>query len=207
MPVQPFESVTLTVMSNVPGAPGVPLRRPALESVRPPGSEPLLRVKVAVPLAPLWPNDWLNAASTVLVDVEGFVTVMTWQTMVRAYVGPTPVQPFESVTLTTMLNVPLCVGVPSRMPVPECSVRPVGSAALVASRVKEGVPFAPLCRNVSLNAVPTVPPAFDGFVTVMVWQVTTSVHVGLIPVQPFESVTFALTGTAPLASAVPVPTP
>ena len=52
-PVQPFESVTFTVMAKVPGTDGVPERLPLLESVKPAGSVPLASENVAIPIAPL----------------------------------------------------------------------------------------------------------------------------------------------------------
>ena len=116
-------------------------------------------------------NVALNGASTVPVLVAGFVTVMVWQLMTSVYVAPVPVQPFESVTVTTIGNVPVCVGVPESTPAAE-SVRPAGSVLEV---VNVAVPIAPLCVNVSLNGEPTVPVLLAGFVTVMVWQVMTSV--------------------------------
>src|SRR5689334_25382768 len=82
VPVQPLLSVTVTVMVNVPGTCGEPETTPALESVRPAGSAPLAMVKVAVPMAPLWPNAALNGESTVPVELEGLVTVMVWQLIV-----------------------------------------------------------------------------------------------------------------------------
>ena len=51
---------------------------------------------------------------------------MVWQAMTSVYVGPVPVQPLPSVTLTVIGNVPVCVGVPESSPAAE-SVRPVGS--------------------------------------------------------------------------------
>ena len=82
-----------------------------------------------------------------------------------------PVQPFASVTVTTIGNVPVCVGVPESTPAVE-SVRPAGSVEAV---VKVAVPNAPLCVKVWLNAVPTVPVVVAGLVTVMVWQPMVSV--------------------------------
>src|SRR5438034_6348983 len=110
---------------------------------------------------------------------------MAWQAMTRVYVAPVPVQPFESVTVTTMGNVPGCVGVPERRPLLD-SVRPPGRVDAVE---KVTAPMPPLCVNCSLNAASTVPLLFAGLLTVMVWQPMTSVYVAPLPVQPFESVT------------------
>ena len=49
--------------------------------------------------------------------MTGFVTVIVWQLMTSVYVAPVPVQPFASVTVTTIGKVPgLTVGVPERTP-------------------------------------------------------------------------------------------
>src|SRR3954453_7683407 len=82
MPVQPWPSVTLTVIGKLPVCVGVPDRTPAVESVRPAGSTPLLMVNVAPPTAPLWVKVWLNAALAVPLLVAGFVTVTGWQLMI-----------------------------------------------------------------------------------------------------------------------------
>jgi hypothetical protein len=78
-----------------------------------------------------------------------------------------PVQLLSSVTVTVIGNEPVCVGVPERTPF-GARVRPAGSVPL--ARVKTGVPMAPVCVNVSLNALPAVPLPLAGLVTVMVWQ-------------------------------------
>src|SRR5438270_467465 len=93
---------------------------------------------------------------------------MVWQTMTRLYVGPVPVQPFESVTLTVIGNEPLCIGVPERTPLAE-SDRPLGNVPLASENVAG--PLAPLCVNVWLKAWPAMPALTDGFVTVMAGQV------------------------------------
>ena len=77
----------------------------------------------------------------------------------------------ESVTVTTMGNVPVCVGVPERTPL-VASVSPDGSVDAV---VNVAVPIAPLCVKVSLKGELTVPLAFAGLLTVMVWQAITIV--------------------------------
>ena len=81
MPVQPFASVTLTVIGNVPVCVGVPESVPFVASVRPAGSVLAVSVNVAAPIAPLCVKVWLNGASTVPVVVAGLVTVMVWQPM------------------------------------------------------------------------------------------------------------------------------
>src|SRR5436190_24384667 len=64
-------------------------------------------------------------------------TVMVGQPMVNVYAGPVPLQPFESVAVTVMMNVPLCVGVPERRPVDECGGRPGGGVAVETVNVAE----------------------------------------------------------------------
>src|SRR5438477_474383 len=78
VPVQPFESVTVTTMGKAPCCVVVPERRPAADSEKPVGRV-LAVVKVAVPCALLWPKDWLKATPAVPVVVAGLVTVMVWQ--------------------------------------------------------------------------------------------------------------------------------
>src|SRR5436853_2941951 len=89
--------------------------------------------------------------------------------MWRLYVVPTPVQPWLSVTLTTMGNVPTTLGVPERTPLAE-SDRPAGSVPLKSVNV--AVPMAPLCVKVWLNGAPTVPSVTAGLVMVMTLQQT-----------------------------------
>src|SRR5436305_366601 len=86
----------------------------------------------------------------------------------EAIVPPVPLQPLESVAVTVMVNVPLCVGVPERTPVDALSARPVGSVPLETLQVAE--PRMPLAVKVALKAAPAVPLFAAGFVTVMVWQ-------------------------------------
>src|ERR1700741_3055968 len=88
-PVQPLTSVTFTVIGKEPGCPGVPESPPAVDSVRPDGSDPLSIVNVAgvcVP-TPTCVNVWLNGESTGPVVTPGFVTVMVWQGVTRLYVA------------------------------------------------------------------------------------------------------------------------
>ena len=147
MPVQPLPSVTTTVMLNGPDWSGVPERRPLAESVRPVGSV-LAVVKVAPPIAPLCVNCSLNGVPTVALVLIGLVTVMVWQLIVRVYVAPVPVQPFESVTVTTIGKVPNWFVVPERTPAVD-SVKPLGSVLAV---VNVAVPCAPVCVKVWLKA-------------------------------------------------------
>src|SRR4051794_1593615 len=115
-PKQPFASVALTVIWNVPVWVGVPERTPALGWEDPAGSTPLLSVNVTGAMALPAVKLWLKGTFTVPVFVAGLVTVMTWQLTVSVYVPPTAVQPFASVTLTVIENEPICVGVPERTP-------------------------------------------------------------------------------------------
>ncbi len=117
VPVQPFESVTVATIGKVPFCPGVPERTPAVDRVSPLGSVDAVvkAAGVCVP-TPDCVKVWLNGASTVPVVVPGFVTVIVWQAMTSVYVAPVPVQPLESVTLTTIGKLPFCPGVPERTP-------------------------------------------------------------------------------------------
>ena len=83
VPVQPLESVTVTVIGKLPTCSGTPDNVPSAASVTPAGSEPLASVNVAVPMAPLCVNVAVNDEPAVPVFVDGFVTVMVWQAMVR----------------------------------------------------------------------------------------------------------------------------
>jgi hypothetical protein len=71
-------SVTVTTIGNEPTAVGVPLSRPAADSVRPAGSA-LAVVNVAPPMAPVWVKFWLNAVPAVPVFVAGLLTVIVGQ--------------------------------------------------------------------------------------------------------------------------------
>ena len=82
VPVQPFASVAFTTIGNVPCAPGVPERTPAVDSVRPAGSVDEV-VNVTAPTPPDWVNVWLKAASTVPIVTPGFVTVIVGQVVTR----------------------------------------------------------------------------------------------------------------------------
>src|SRR5947209_4258003 len=87
--------------------------------------------------------------------------------MVSVYVAAVPVQPFESVTFTTIGKVRVCVGVPDRTPAAD-SVRPAGRVLVV---VKVAVALAPLCVKVWLKGLAAVPVVVAGFVTLMVGHV------------------------------------
>src|ERR1043166_1635904 len=87
--------------------------------------------------------------------------------MCRLYVVPTPVQPWLSVTPTTIGKLPTTLGVPERTPLDD-RVRPAGSVPLRSENV--AVPMAPLCVKVWLNGEPTTPSVTDGFVIVMTLQ-------------------------------------
>jgi hypothetical protein len=156
---------------------------------------------VCVP-PPVCVKVWLNAASTVPVVVDGFVTVIVWQEMTRLYVALVPVQPFASVTFTTIGKVPFFPGVPERTPADE-SVSPLGSVEVV-EKVTEPVP--PDCVKAWLKAASTVPVAVDGFVTVIVGQVVTRLY-DVAPTQPAASVAVTVTGNVPGTVGVPERTP
>ncbi len=79
--MQPLLSVAVTVIGNEPVCVGVPESVPFVASVRPAGSV-LEVVNVAVPIAPVWVNVWLNAEFAVPVVVAGFVTLIVWQLIV-----------------------------------------------------------------------------------------------------------------------------
>jgi hypothetical protein len=113
-PVQPFESVALTVNVDMPVLVGVPESRPPLESVRPVGSVPVL-LNVTVPIPPVWENCWLYAVPAVPFErVEG-LTVMVGHVMVRVTLT-LPAQPPLGVAVTVIGKLPVWVGVPLRSP-------------------------------------------------------------------------------------------
>ena len=109
MPVQPFASVTLTVIGKRPVCVGVPESTPA-GGKRQAGRQRAAvqcegdRADAAALREGLAEGDVDRAGG----DMAGLVTVMGWQAMVRLYVGPTAVQPPTSVTLTVIGKVPLC---------------------------------------------------------------------------------------------------
>src|SRR5207248_1565854 len=131
----------------------VPERTPVeLLSVMPLGSAPL-SLQVAVPRMPVAVNVSLKAVPDCTLAWAGLVTVMVLQAMTSEYVGPLAAQPLPSVTVTTMGNVPLWVGVPASSPLVE-RVMPFGSVLAV---VNVAPPSAPVCENCSLKAALTVP--------------------------------------------------
>ena len=97
--------------------------------------------------------------------------MIVWQPITSVYVEPVPVHPLASVTVTTIGNEPVCVGVPDRVPF-VASDRPVGSVLAVVNVV---VPTVLPAVNVWLKAAFAVPVVVAGFVTVIVWQPMTSV--------------------------------
>ena len=121
-------------------------------------------LNVAPAMAPVCVNVALNAAPTVPAVVPGFVTLIVWQLMVRLYVAAVPVQPFASVTVTTIGKVLCCRVVPESRPEDD-SVMPVGSVEAVENVT---APWPPVCVNCSLNGAFTVPVVLTGFVTVIV---------------------------------------
>src|SRR5258706_9429714 len=135
-------------MLKSPDCVGVPSRMPVAECrVRPVGSV-LAVVKAGGPRLPLCVNCSLNGEATVPLVFTGFVTEMALQAMTRLYVAPVPVQPFASVTVTTIGKVPCCVVVPDRTPAVE-SEKPVGSVEAVVNVAGVCVP-TPLCVKVWL---------------------------------------------------------
>src|SRR5207302_2310213 len=66
---QPLASTTCTVIGKLPVCVGVPERTPAVDSVRPVGSAPLLSENVAPPTAPGGVKVWLTAMVAVPVVV------------------------------------------------------------------------------------------------------------------------------------------
>src|ERR1051325_2510609 len=95
-------------MPKLPTTAGVPESVPSLPRVRPAGIVELLE-NVVVPMPPLWVNCWLNGVPAVATVVDGLVTVIVWQLMVRLYVAPLPEQPLASVAVTTIGELPLWV--------------------------------------------------------------------------------------------------
>src|SRR5437764_155447 len=112
-------------------------------------------------------------------------------------------EPLPSVTVTTIGNEPVCVGVPERRPEAE-SERPAGSVEAV---LNVALPMAPDCVNCSLNAAAAVPVVLAGLVTVMVWQPMTRLYAAPVPVQPLPSVTLTTIGNVPTTIGVPARRP
>src|SRR5260221_958477 len=152
VPVQPLESVAVTVMAKVPDCVGVPAKVPLAASESPVGSVPVASENVVVPTPPLWVKTWLKGVPTVPVVTLGFVTVIVWQPIVNVKLSD-PVQPLESVATTVIGNVPVCVGVPESVP-SAASVMPGGN---VLQGWNVTAPMPPLCVYCCVNGAPTVP--------------------------------------------------
>ncbi len=75
-----------------------------------------------------------------------------------------------SVAVTVIGKLPVCVGVPESV-APD-NVSPVGSVPVSANVV---VPTPPVCVNVCVYAVPAAPEEIVVGLTVIVWQLMTSV--------------------------------
>src|SRR4051794_6346847 len=116
--MQPLASRASTLMGNVPVWVGVPLSTPAVLKVRPRGSVEVV-VYVTVPMPPVCLKLSLNGESTVAVVRAGGVTSICWQLTTRPYGALVLLQPFASVTLTRIGNVPDCDGVPESSPASE----------------------------------------------------------------------------------------
>src|SRR3954451_6177405 len=203
LPEQPFASVAVTTIGNVPDCVGVPERTPvALFSVMPAGSvEAVLYATVPIVLPEV--KVTVNGALTVPVLVAGLVTVMVWQPMTSVYVPPFAEQPLPSTTCATIGNEPVCVGVPERTPAVE-SESPAGSVLAV---VKVKVPTVLPAVKLWLKAAFTVPVVVPGLLTVMVWQAMVSVYVVPEPLQLFASVAVTTIGKEPVCVGVPERTP
>src|SRR5258708_37772978 len=93
---------------------------------------------------------------------------MVWQVMVRVYVAPVPVHPFESVALTVIEKVPVCVGVPESVPL-AASESPAGSEPLASENVV--APTPPLWVKLWLNGAAPTPLGTAGLVTMVFEEV------------------------------------
>ena len=113
-------------------------------------------------------------------------------------------QPFESVAVAVIGKLPVCVGVPTRLP-SVASVMPVGSVEAV---VNVTVPTSPVCVNVNAEySVPLVPAGIDDGPRVITWQAITNVYVAPAPWQPLPSVAVTVIGKEPFCVGVPERTP
>ena len=81
--MQPFESVAVTVIENVPVCVGVPESVPLAASESPVGSVPLAMENVVVPTPPLSVKVWLNGAAATPLVTAGLVTMMFGQVICR----------------------------------------------------------------------------------------------------------------------------
>lgn len=140
-PVQPLESVAVTVIGKLPACVGVPLRTPAAK-VMPVGKAPFSE-NVTVPTPPVCANVTAEyAAPTVpLASVLGVTVIAAHPAAIVSVYAWLPVSPIESVTVIVKGNVPVWVGVPESTPAEE-SVRPDGSAPVVTAKVTAPVPPA-----------------------------------------------------------------
>src|SRR5205807_939558 len=125
--------------------------------------------------------------------------VMAGQVIVNVYGGFVPVQPLESVTVTTIGKAPLPLGVPESVPL-AASVRPVGSVEEV---VNVAVPMAPLCVKLIERGVPAGLLVVAGLATVMVGRLMAGVEGGRVPVRPLPAVTLTVIGKEPVTVGVP----
>jgi len=150
------ESVTVTVNEVVPAAVGVPESTPAVLSVRPAGSVPVVTAQVSAPVPPVATSVKLYAVPTVpggrgevvvIFNIGGAIT------NVAAKVAVCAGEP-ESVTDTVNELLPAVVGVPYKTP-PLLSVSPAGRVPEVVLQVSAPVP--PVAASLMLYAVFTVP--------------------------------------------------
>src|ERR1017187_7350511 len=73
VPMQPFASVALTVIGNVPMTRGVPERVPFAARLSPAGRTPEARLNATGTAPPAWAKVWLNAVFAGSVVTPGFV--------------------------------------------------------------------------------------------------------------------------------------
>ena len=126
------------------GVVGVPLITPAALRLSPAGNMPDFTLHVRVPFAPV----------AVSVCEYGELTTPSFKPIVLIARGETMLMLSarnavlgvgdESVSVTTKLNVPTCVGVPEIVPEDESSVRPVGNAPLLTLQLVGEKPPKPL---------------------------------------------------------------
>ena len=103
--MHPFESVAVTVIGKLPVSVGVP-ESVSTEKLIPFGSVPV-SPNVTAPMPPVWVNV-VDGYAVPVVPCGSVVgaSVIVWQLMTSVYVADVPVQPFASVTVTTIGNVP-----------------------------------------------------------------------------------------------------
>src|SRR5947209_7017585 len=105
IPVQPFVSVTVTVIVKQPTSVGVPQRIP-LTNVTPVGSGPVYE-NTGVPRMPVAVKTTQNWIPVVPVLTTGGTTVTGGQMMQTMYGRLIPVQKFWSVTVTVTMKHPI----------------------------------------------------------------------------------------------------